>query len=57
MCGTHDPRASVATKPSGDVRWFYGDRRPEGPVFHTGKQAMIKTYHGTTIKQIHGYIA
>ena len=34
----------VATKPSGFVVGFCGDRRPSGHVFHTSRQAMIKTY-------------
>ena len=39
----------VATKPSGFAVRFCGDRRPSCYVFHTSRQAMIKTY---TMKQI-----
>ena len=28
-----------------------GDRRPEGHVFHTSRQAMIKTYYSTSIRK------
>ena len=35
----------VATKPSGFAVGFCGDRRPSGHVFHTSRQAMIKTYN------------
>ena len=34
----------VTTKPDGKAGGFCGDRRPEGHVFHTSRQAMIKTY-------------
>ena len=34
----------VATKPSGFAVGFCGDRRPSCHVFHTSRQAMIKTY-------------
>ena len=37
----------VATKPSGFAVGFCGDRRPSGHVFHTSRQAMIKTYSRT----------
>ena len=35
----------VATKPSGFAIGFCGARSPEGHVFHTSRQAMIKTYN------------
>ena len=35
------------TKPDGEAGGFCGDRRPEGHVFHTSRQAMIKTYYST----------
>ena len=35
----------VATKPSGFAVGFCGDRRPSCHVFHTSRQAMIKTYN------------
>ena len=34
----------VATKPSGFAVGFCGDQRPSCHVFHTSRQAMIKTY-------------
>ena len=39
----------VTTKPDGEAGGFCGDRRPEGHVFHTSRQAMIKTYYSTSI--------
>ena len=39
----------VATKPDGEAGGFCGDRGPEGHVFHTSRQAMIKTYYSTSI--------
>ena len=39
MCEIHGPRA-YGRQAGG----FCGDRRPEGHVFHTSRQAMIKTY-------------
>ena len=41
----------VTTKPDGEAGGFCGDRRPEGHVFHTSRQAMIKTYHSTSIRK------
>ena len=41
----------VTTKPDGEAGGFCGDRRPEGHVFHTSWQAMIKTYYSTSIKK------
>ena len=35
----------VATKPSGFAVGFCGDQRPSCHVFHTSRQAMIKTYN------------
>ena len=42
------------TKPDGEARGFCGDRRPEGHVFHTSRQAMIKTYYSTSIRIKYG---
>ena len=42
MCEIHGPRASGRHKTL--AGGFCGDRRPEGHVFHTSRQAMIKTY-------------
>ena len=41
----------VTTKPEGEAGGFWGDRRPEGHVFHTSRQAMIKTYYSTSIRK------
>ena len=41
----------VTTKPNGEAGGFCGDRRPEGHVFHTSRQAMIKTYYSTSIRK------
>ena len=41
----------VTTKPDSEAGGFWGDRRPEGHVFHTSRQAMIKTYYGTSIRK------
>ena len=41
----------VATRPDGEAGGFCGDRRPEGHVFHTSRQAMIKTYYSTSIRK------
>ena len=41
----------VTTKPDGEAGGFCGDRRPEGHVFHTTRQAMIKTYYSTSIRK------
>ena len=41
----------VTTKPDGEAGGFCGDRRPEGHVFHTSRQAMIKTYYSTSIRK------
>ena len=43
------PGPPVITKPDGEAERFCGDRRPD--VFHTSRQAVIKTYHGTSIRQ------
>ena len=42
------------TKPDGEAGGFCGDRRPEGHVFHTSRQAMIKTYYSTSIRMKYG---
>ena len=42
------------TKPDGEAGGFCGDRRPEGHVFHTSRQAMIKTYYSTSIRIRYG---
>ena len=44
----------VTTKPDGEAGGFCGDRRPEGHVFHTSRQAMIKTYYNTSIRKKYG---
>ena len=41
----------VTTKPDGEAGGFFGDRRPEGHVFHTSRQAMIETYYSTSIRK------
>ena len=41
----------VTTKPDGEAGGFCGDQRPEGHVFHTSRQAMIKTYYSTSIRK------
>ena len=41
----------VTTKPDGEAGGFCGDRRPEGHVFHTSRQAMIKIYYSTSIRK------
>ena len=41
----------VTTKPDGEAGGFCGNRRPEGHVFHTSRQAMIKTYYSTSIRK------
>ena len=41
----------VTTKPDGEAGGFCGDRRPEGHVFHTSRQAMIKTYNSTSTRK------
>ena len=41
----------VTTKPDGEAGGFCGDRRPEGHVFHTSRQAMIKTYYSTSSRK------
>ena len=41
----------VTTKPNGEAWGFCGDRMPEGHVFHTSRQAMIKTYYSTSIRK------
>ena len=41
----------VTTKPDGEAGGFCGDRGPEGHVFHTSRQAMIKTYYSTSIRK------
>ena len=41
----------VTTKPDGEAGGLCGDRRPEGHVFHTSRQAMIKTYYSTSIRK------
>ena len=41
----------VTTKPDDEAGGFCGDRRPEGHVFHTSRQAMIKTYYSTSIRK------
>ena len=57
MCEVHDPRASGHHKTrrrslfAGEAGGFCGDRRPEGHVFHTSRQAMIKTYYSTSIRK------
>ena len=38
-------------RPVVKVAGFCGDRRPEGHVFHTSRQAMIKTYYSTSIRK------
>ena len=38
---------SVTTKSDGEAGGFCVDRRPEGHVFHTPRQAMIKTFYST----------
>ena len=38
------------TKPDGEAGGFCGNRRPEGHVFHTSRQAMIKNYYSTSIR-------
>ena len=42
------------TKADGEAGGFCGDRRPEGQVFHTSRQAMIKTYYSTSIRIKYG---
>ena len=44
----------VTTKPDGEAGGFCGDRRPEGHVFYTSRQAMIKTYYSTSIRKKYG---
>ena len=41
----------VTTKPDGEAGRFCGDRRPEGHVFHTSRQAMIKAFYRTSIRK------
>ena len=41
----------VTTKPDGEAGRFCGDQRPEGHVFHTSRQAMIKTYYRTPTRK------
>ena len=41
----------VTTKPDGEAGGFCGDQRPEGHLFHTSRQAMIKTYYSTSIRK------
>ena len=41
----------VTTKPDGETGGFCGDRRPKGHVFHTSRQAMIKTYYSMSIRK------
>ena len=36
----------------GEAGGFCGDQRPEGDVFHTSRQAMIKTFYSTSIRKI-----
>ena len=51
-CVKYMPRGPpVTTKPDGEAGGFCGDRRPEGHVFHTSRQAMIKTYYSTSIRK------
>ena len=52
----HDPRASGTTKPD-DEPGRAGDQRPEGHVFHTAGQAVIKTYESTPMRQQYGNMA
>ena len=42
------------TKPDCEAGGFCGDRRPKGHVFHTSRQAMIKTYYSTSIRIKYG---
>ena len=42
------------TKPDGVAGGLCGDRRPEGHVFHTSRQAMIKTYYSTSTRIKYG---
>ena len=41
----------VTTQPDGDAGGVCGDRRPEGHVFHRPRQATIKSYYSTSIRQ------
>ena len=41
----------ITTNPDGEAGMFCGDRRPEGYVFHTSRQPMIKTYYSTSIRK------
>ena len=41
----------VTTKPDGEAGAFCGDLRPKGHVFHTSRQAMIKTYYSTPTRK------
>ena len=53
-CQQYEPTIKgppVTTKPDGEAGGFCGDRRPEGHVFHTSRQAMIKTYYSTSIRK------
>ena len=45
MCEIHGTRAS------GHHKTRRRSRRPEGHVFHTSRQAMIKTYYSTSIRK------
>ena len=50
-CETYGPGPPVTTKPDCEVGGFCGDQRPEGHVFHTSRQAMIKTYYSKSIRK------
>ena len=45
----------VATKPSDFTIAFCADRKPSGHVFHTSRQAMIKTYNLIPTKSSRGH--
>ena len=52
MFEIHVDGSSNSTKTEGEAGGeARGDWRPEGHVFHTSRQAMIKTYCSTPIKQ------
>ena len=54
MYEIHCPKgASGTTKSDGEARKFLDGRNPEGHVYRTSRQATIKIYHSTYIKQIY----
>ena len=44
----------VAQKPDDEPVGFGGDGWSESHIFRTSRQAMIKTYHSTSIRQKYG---